>query len=191
MTAGRGEVEIEGVRHPGLIFRISTEGVPGARLGQIVTSVVLLVLGLVSIIFLVTAGPRTDVVAMVGRVVWILGAVFFFGLLVVLVISWRTSTSVALVADGIYSKTALGQMLIPWATITATGERTFGGVRYFGVRTSSPPRLSRVARLFRPLNRKVGGWDYSYPLSLMNDADEFKRVIERCLQDPSERSLIG
>jgi len=190
MMPERGEVEIEGVRHPGLIFRVSTEGVPGARLGQIVASAVLLLLGLVSVIFLLTAGPRTDVVALIGRVVWILGSVFFFGLFVVLLVSWRTSTSVALVADGIYSKTALGQMLIPWPTIIATGERTFGGVRYFGVRTSSPPRLSRVARLLRPMNRKVGGWDYSYPLSMMNAPDEFERVVERCLRDPSERSRI-
>jgi hypothetical protein len=190
MTAERGDIEIEGVRHPGLIFPVSTEGVPGARLGQVVTSVVLVALGLLSIFFLVTAGPRSDAVAIIGRVIWILGAVFFFGLLVVLWITWRTPNWTAIVGEGIYSKSALGQVLVPWATITATGEHPFGGIRYLGVRTSSPARLSRLARLFRPMNRKMGGWDYSYALSLMKDADEFERVVERCVHEPAERSRI-
>jgi hypothetical protein len=190
MTAERSEIEIDGIGGPGLIFRMSTEGVPGARLGQVVTSVVLAALGVASIFFLVTAGPRTDTVAVVARVVWVLGAAFFFGLLATLWVSWRSSTWVALLAGGIYAKAAMGQMLVTWETITATGEHTFAGVRYLGVRTNSPARLSRFARVFRPMNRKVGGWDYSYALSLMKGADEFVRTVSRCVKDPAERSKI-
>jgi hypothetical protein len=190
MTAERGEVEVEGSRYPGMIFPISTAGVPGARLGQVVTSAVLVALGLLSIFFLVTTGSRSDAVAVIGRVIWILGAVFFFGLLVVLWISWLTPASVAILQEGIYSKDLSARMLIRWETITATGERTYGGVRYLGVRTSSPPRSSRLARMFRPMNRKFGGWDYSYALSLMKDSEEFKRLVERCVQDPAERSRV-
>ncbi len=83
-------------------------------------------------------------------------------------------------------------MLVPWDTITATGEYRFAGCRYLGVRTSGHPRVgARWTRVFRPMNRKVAGWDLTYALFVMRGAAEFERLVQLCLADPAERSRIA
>jgi hypothetical protein len=44
---------------------------------------------------------------------------------------------------------------------------------------------------FRPFDRRVAGWDRTYPPSVMHGSAEFERVVQRCAADLEERSRIG
>ena len=188
----RGEVDLEGKRLSALLFPIDTSRIRGLRLSRALIVALLIFFGSLPVWFLLTASPRSDAFAFVARTIWIVGVLFFAAILVLLVVSWRKAMLIALVPEGIYSEDASGKTLVPWDTITATGDYVFAGCRYLGIRTSAHPRKgARWTRFIRPMNRKLAGWHLTYPLFVMRGAVEFERLVQLCVADPAERSRLA
>src|SRR5256885_1408500 len=182
----RGEVDLGGRRLPALLFPVDTSGIRGVRLSRALAMAVLIFFGSLFVWFLLTASPRSDAFAFVARTIWIVGALFFAAILVFLILSWRKAILIALVPEGIYSVDATGTTLVPWDTITATGDYVFAGCRYLGIRTSVHPRKgARWTRFIGPMNRKLAGWHLTYPLFVMRGAVEFERLVQLCVADPT------
>jgi hypothetical protein len=117
--------------------------------------------------------------------------VLFVGLAIWLIRGWRQPGHVALLREGIYSRSALGWLLVPWETISNTGTHKFGGLESLGVRTKVPPRIgSRLIKVTRRLNRTFTGWDFAYPLLVISGGADFRRIVERCVADPAERTKV-
>ena len=185
-------MEIEGVPQAALIFPMTLKGLRRTRLGQAVWLVALLVLAVVYVILLIRIGTRTDTVAQILRVFGLSMEVGFVGLAVWLIRSWQRPDFVALLREGIYSRSGLGPLLVPWAAIASVGLRSYGGrVVGLGIRVRGRLRLGPpLITFWRPFNRRLAGWDFIYPLTVMRSSAEFQRIVERCMADPAERSRI-
>ena len=187
----RGEIEIEGVRRSALIFRLTLDGMRAKRLGQAIWLVPLLVFAVVYVILLIRIGTRTDVVGHILRIFVLSMEVVFIGVAIWLVRGWRKPGYVALLREGIYSRSSLGWLLVPWETISNTGTHKFGGLESLGVRTRVPPRIgSRLVKVTRRLNRGFTGWDFAYPLLVISGGADFRRIVESCVADPAERTKV-
>ncbi len=187
-----GKIEIEGVDRPALIFRVTLDGIRAKRLGQAVWLVPLLAFSLLYVFLLVRIGTRTDLVAQILRIFVLAMQVVFVGGAVWLVRSWRNPGVVALLREGIYSRSGLGPLLVPWETIGKVGMHKSLGVASPAIRTNAGPRHGTfLLKASRPLNRLLTGWDFTYPLVVIRGSAEFERLVHSCLADPAERSRIA
>ena len=76
-------------------------------------------------------------------------------------------------------------------TITKAGMHKLGGIVSFGLCTSTMPRHAPFwMRANRPLQRRLSGWDFSYPLMVIRGGAEFERVVQLCVGDPLERAKV-
>ena len=76
-------------------------------------------------------------------------------------------------------------------TITRTGVHKLAGVDSLGLCTNATPRHGPFwIGANRPLQRRLTGWEFSYPLPVIRGAGEFQRVVQLCVADPTVRSTI-
>ena len=187
----QGSVEIDGVPRPALIFPMTLDGLRGKRLGQAIWFVPLIAFAVIYVVLLIRIGTRTDATSQILRVFVIAMEVLFIAIAVWLVRNWRKPGFVALLREGVYSRTGIGPVLVPWETITKAGMHKLAGVSSLGLCTNTTPRHAPFwMRANRPLQRRLSGWDFSYPLLVIRGGLEFERRVQLCVADPTARSTI-
>jgi len=188
----RGAVEIDGVARPALIFPLTLEGIRRKRLSQAIWFVPLLAFIVIYAVLLIRIGTRTDTTSHILRVFVIAMEGLFIAIAVWLIRSWRKPGFVALLREGVYSRSGIGPVLVPWETITKAGVHKLAGVLSLGLLTNTTPRHGPFwLRANRPIQRRLTGWDFSYPLVVIRGAAEFERLVRSCVADPAERSRIS
>jgi hypothetical protein len=186
-----GTVEIDGVPRPALIFPLTLDGFRRKRLGQAIWLGPLLAFSLIYVVLLIRIGTRTDTVGHILRIFVLAMEGLFIAIAVWLIRTWRKPGFVALLREGVYSRSGIGRVLVPWETITKTGVHKLAGVVSLGLCTNSTPRHGPFwLGANRPLQRRLTGWEFSYPLAAIRGAGEFERVVHQCLADPTARSRI-
>ncbi len=186
-----GAVEIDGARHAALIFPLTLDGLRRKRLSQAVWFVPLVVFAVIYLILLIRIGTYTDATSNILRIFVLAMEGLFISIGVWLVRAWRKPGFVALLRVGVYSRSAIGPVLVPWETITKTGMHKLAGVPSLGLCTNTTPRHAPFwMSLNRPLQRRLSGWDFSYPLPVIRGAAEFERVVTLCVADPTARTGI-
>jgi hypothetical protein len=184
-TSHRGAAVLNGVSKPALIFPLTMGRTRRARLGQAVWTVVFAVIVMALIAAFIGTFRRADAVAVVVRVIYALAATFFFLLFLGQVFGMRSPGNVALLAEGIYWRGVVGSLFLPWDSVAATGPHSFAGCLYLGIRVKQPAEVQpKWLGFFRPLNRKLAGWDHTFPLSFMNGSEEFRQLVEGRVADP-------
>jgi hypothetical protein len=187
----RGSVEIDGVPRPALIFPLTLDGLRGRRLGQAIWFVPLIAFIVIYLFLLIRIGTRTDTTSHILRIFVLAMEGLFIGIAVWLVRNWRKPGFVALLREGVYSRTGIGPVLVPWETITKTGVHKLAGIVSLGLCTNATPRHAPFwMGANRPLQRRLSGWDFSYPLPVIRGAGEFERAVQLCVADPTARSTI-
>ena len=187
----QGAVEIDGARHPALIFPLTLDGLRRKRLSQAVWFVPLVVFAVIYLILLIRIGTYTDATSNILRIFVLAMEGLFIAIGVWLVRAWRKPGFVALLRVGVYSRSAIGPVLVPWETITKAGIHKLAGVLSLGLCTNTTPRHAPFwMRANRPLQRRFTGWDFSYPLPVIRGGGEFERVVQLCVADPAARSGI-
>jgi hypothetical protein len=187
----RGTVEIDGVPRPALIFPLTLDGVRRKRLGQAIWLIPLLAFSVVYVVLLLRIGTRTDTTSHILRIFVLAMEGLFIAIAVWLIRTWRKPGFVALLREGVYSRSGIGPVLVPWETITLTGVHKLAGVLSLGLRTNTTPRHGPFwMRANRPLQRRLTGWDFSYPLAVIRGGVEFERVVQLCVAEPTARSGI-
>lgn len=187
----RGTVKIDGVSRPALIFPLALEGIRRKRLGQAFWLVPLLVFSVIYVVLLIRIGTRTDPTSNILRIFVLAMEGVFIAIAVWLIRSWRKPGFVALLREGVYSRTGIGPVFVPWETITKAGVHKLAGVLSLGLCTSTTPRHAPFwMKANLPLQRKLTGWDLSYPLVVIRGAGDFERSVQLCIADPSARSTI-
>jgi len=187
-----GTVQIDGVPRPALIFPLTLDGMRRKRLGQAIWLVPLLAFSLVYLVLLIRIGTRTDVIGHILRIFVLAMEGVFIAFAVWLIRRWRKPGIVALLREGVYSRTGIGPVLVPWETITKTGVHKLAGVASLGLNTNATPRHGPWwLGVNRPLQRRLTGWEFSYPLVVIRGAAEFERAVQLCVADPAERSRIA
>ena len=149
-----GKIEIEGVDRPALIFRVTLDGIRAKRLGQAVWLVPLLAFSLLYVFLLVRIGTRTDLVAQILRIFVLAMQVVFIGGAVWLVRSWRNPGVVALLREGIYSRSGLGPLLVPWETIGKVGMPNLSASP--ALRSARTPVHATALSCSKPHGRSIG-----------------------------------
>ena len=187
----RGTVEIEGVARPALIFPLTLDGMKRKRLGQAIWLIPLIAFIVIYVVLLIRIGTRTDTTSQILRI-FVLGMEgLFIAIAVWLIRTWRRPGFVALLREGVYSRTGIGPVLVPWETITKAGVHKLAGVASLGLCTNAtPPHAPFWMGVNRSLQRRISGWDFSYPLPVIRAAAEFERVVQLCVADPTARSSI-
>ena len=178
------------MRRPALLFPLTLDGMRRKRLGQAIWLAPLVIFAVIYVILLVRIGTRTDLIGNILRIFVLAGEALFIGLAVWLVRGWRKPGHIALLHEGIYSRSSLGWLLVPWETIDRSATRSIGGLESVGIRTTVSPRGSRLIKVTRPLNRLLTGWDFTYPLVVISGGSDFRRIVERCIADPLERTRV-
>jgi len=108
-----------------------------------------------------------------------------------LIRTYRKPGFVALLREGVYSRTGIGPVFVPWDTITKAGIHKYAGVVSLALRTNTTPRHAPFwMAANRPLQRRLTGWDFSYPLMVIRGGAEFERVVQLCVGDPLERAKV-
>ena len=187
-----GTVQIDGVPRPALIFPLTLDGLRRKRLGQAIWFVPLIAFAVIYVILLIRIGTRTDATSNVLRIFVLAMEGLFIAIAVWLIRGWRKPGFVALLREGVYSRSGIGPVLVPWETITKAGMHRFAGVVSLALRTNTTPRHAPFwMRANRPLQRRLTGWDFSYPLVVIRGSAEFERLVHSCLVDPAERSRIA
>ena len=98
----------------------------------------------------------------------------------------------ALLREGIYSKSAISRTLVRWETIERLGVATTGFERWLGLKVSRPPEVdSAWLRALARTNRPLSGWDVTYPLPLITGGDALPQLIERYARDAEARRELG
>jgi len=170
---------------PALIFPLTIGRTRRARLGQAAWTAVFGIVVIALIAALIDTFRRADAVAVVVRVVYLAAAIFFLLLFLGQLMGMRRLGNVALLAEGIYWRAAVGYLFVPWSSVAATGEHSFAGCLYLGIRVQRPAEVRPAwARFFRPLNRRLAGWDHTFPLSFMEGSGQFRHLVERRVADP-------
>ncbi len=184
----RGVAILDGVSKPALIFPLTIGHTRRARLGQAAWAVLFAVIVIALIVAFFSTFRRTDTVAVVVRAVFASAAAFFLLLFLGQVAGIRRLGNVALLDEGIYWRGVVGSLFVPWDSIAATGPHSFAGCLYLGIRVQRPAEVRPAwARVFRPLNRKLAGWDHTFPLSFMEASARFQQLVERRVADPEAR----
>ena len=187
----RGAVEIDGARHAALIFPLTLDGLRRKRLSQAVWFVPLVVFAVIYLVLLVRIGTYTDATSNILRIFVLAMEGVFIAIGVWLIRTYRKPGFVALLREGVYSRTGIGPVFVPWETITKAGMHKLGGIVSFGLCTSTMPRHAPFwMRANRPLQRRLSGWDFSYPLPVIRGAAEFERVVTLCVADPTARTGV-
>jgi hypothetical protein len=186
-----GTVEIDGLPRPALIFPLTLDGMRRKRLGQAFWLVPLLAFMLIYVVLLIRIGTYTDATSNLLRIFVLAMEGLFIAIAVWLIRSWRKPGFVALLREGLYSRSGIGPVLIPWETISEAGVHKLAGVLSLGLRTNATPRHAPFwMGANRPLQRRLTGWDFSYPLVVIRGAGEFERAVQLCVADPTARSTI-
>lgn len=187
-----GTVQIDGVPRPALIFPLTLDGMRRKRLGQAIWLVPILAFSIIYLVLLIRIGTRTDATGHILRI-FVLGMQgVFIALAVWLIRTWRRPGFVALLREGVYSRSGIGAVLVPWETITKAGVHKLAGVVSLGLCTNATPRHGPFwMGANRPLQRRLTGWEFSYPLVVIRGSAEFERLVHSCLADPAERSRIA
>ena len=184
-------MKIDGVERPALIFPLTLEGVRRRRLGQAFWLVPLIAFALIYVFLLFRIGTRTDTTSNVLRIFVLAMEGLFIAIAVWLVRSWRKPGFVALLREGVYSRTGIGPVFVPWETITKAGIHKLAGVQSLGLCTNRSPRHAPFwMKANLPLQRKLTGWDLSYPLVVIRGGVSFERAVQLCVADPAARSTI-
>jgi hypothetical protein len=187
-----GTVQIDGVPRPALIFPLTLDGMRRKRLGQAIWLAPILAFSVIYLVLLLRIGTRTDATGHILRI-FVLGMQgVFIALAVWLIRTWRRPGFVALLREGVYSRSGIGAVLVPWETITKAGVHKLAGVVSLGLCTNATPRHGPFwMGANRPLQRRLTGWEFSYPLVVIRGSAEFERLVHSCLADPAERSRIA
>ena len=187
-----GTVQIDGVPRPALIFPLTLDGLRRKNLGLAIWFVHLIAFAVIYLILLIRIGTYTDATSNVLRIFVLAMEGVFIAIGVWLIRTWRKPGFVALLREGVYSRSGIGPVLVPWESITKAGMHKLAGVPSLGLRTNTTPRHAPFwMRANRPLQRRLSGWDFSYPLLVIRGAAEFERVVQLCVADPAERSRIA
>jgi len=187
-----GTVQIDGVPRPALIFPLTLDGLRRKNLGLAIWFVPLIAFAVIYLILLIRIGTYTDATSNVLRIFVLAMEGVFIAIGVWLIRTWRKPGFVALLREGVYSRSGIGPVLVPWESITKAGMHKLAGVPSLGLRTNTTPRHAPFwMRANRPLQRRLSGWDFSYPLLVIRGAAEFERVVQLCVADPAERSRIA
>lgn len=163
----RGAVTLAGGRRPALIFPVTVIRDRRSLLTQIALAVLFLALAAWTFGFLLSTTSRSDTFAAVARPIMLGGGVFFLILFVLQLVGMRRPGTVAI------------------------RDHTFAGCLYLGVRTNAPALTTpRWLRMFRPMNRRIAGWDLTFAVFAMADPSEFKRIVSGCVDGPSTRMAL-
>ena len=160
-----GTVQIDGISRAALIFPLTLDGLRRKRLGQAIWLVPIFAFSVIYLVLLIRIGTRTDATGQILRVFVIAMEGVFIAFAVWLIRNWRKPGFVALLREGVYSRTGIGPVLVPWETITKAGMHKFAGVVSLGLCTNATPRHGPFwMGANRPLQRRLTGWEFSYPL---------------------------
>jgi hypothetical protein len=188
----RGTVKIDGEPRPALIFPLTLDGIRRKRLSQAIWLVPLLAFSLIYVFLLIRIGTRTDATSHILRIFVMAMEGVFIAIAVWMIRAWRKPGFVALLREGVYSRSGIGPVLVPWETITKAGMHKLAGVLSLGLCTNATPRHGPFwMGANRPLQRRLTGWDFSYPLAVIRGSAEFERIVHSCLADPAQRSRIA
>jgi hypothetical protein len=186
-----GTVQIDGVTRPALIFPLTLDGVRRKRLGLAIWFVPLIAFAVIYLFLLIRIGTYTDATSNILRIFVLAMEGVFIAIAVWLIRTYRKPGFVALLREGVYSRTGIGPVLVPWQTITKAGLHKLAGVPSLGLRTSATPRHGPFwLGANRPLQRRLTGWDFSYPLLVIRGGGEFERLVQLGVADPTARSGI-
>jgi hypothetical protein len=184
-----GTVQIDGVPRPALIFPLTLDGIRRKNLGLAIWFVPLIAFAVIYVVLLIRIGTYTDATSNVLRIFVLAMEGLFIAIGVWLIRTWRKPGFVALLREGVYSRSGIGPVLVPWESITKAGMHKLAGVPSLGLCTNATPRHAPFwMRANRPLQRRLSGWDFSYPLLVIRGAAEFERVVQLCVADPTARS---
>jgi hypothetical protein len=190
-TPLHGATVLDGVSRPALIFPLTIGRTGRARLGQAAWTVLFGVIVIALIAAFILSLRRADTVAVVFRVIYASAAAFFLLLFLGQLAGMRRLGNVALLAEGIHWRGVVGSLFVPWDSIAATGPHSFAGCLYLGIRVQRPAQVRPPwARFFRPLNRKLAGWDHTFPLSFMEASERFRQLVERRVSDPETGARV-
>ena len=144
------------------------DGLRRKRLSQAVWFVPLVVFAVIYLILLIRIGTYTDATSNILRIFVLAMEGLFISIGVWLVRAWRKPGFVALLRAGVYSRSAIGPVLVPWETITKAGTHKLAGVLSLGLCTNTTPRHAPFwMRANRPFQRRFTGWDFTYPLPVI------------------------
>src|SRR5437773_11312318 len=123
-----GTVQIDGVPRAALIFPLTLDGLRRKRLGQAIWLVPLIAFAVIYVVLLIRIGTRADTISQILRIFVIAMEGLFIAIAVWLVRNWHKPGFVALLREGVYSRTGIGPVLVPWETITKAGMHKLAGV---------------------------------------------------------------
>ena len=106
-----GTVQIDGVPRPALIFPLTLDGLRRKRLSQAIWFVPLLAFAVIYVVLLIRIGTRTDATSNILRIFVLAMEGLFIAIGVWLVLTWRKPGFVALLREGVYSRSAIGPVL--------------------------------------------------------------------------------
>jgi len=186
-----GTVQIDGVPRSALIFPLTLDGLRRKRLGLAIWFVPLIAFGLIYAFLLLRIGTYPDTTSQILRIFVLAMEGLFIAIAVWLIRTYRKPGFVALLREGVYSRTGIGPVFVPWDTITKAGIHKYAGVVSLALRTNTTPRHAPFwMAANRPLQRRLTGWDFSYPLMVIRGGAEFERVVQLCVGDPLERAKV-
>jgi hypothetical protein len=175
------QIEVDGMMRSTLVFRVKPRRV---YLGLGLNA--LFVAG--GVVALLTSPPSDS-----GARFWAGALIVMFGVFLVLGIAQlRHKGYLALLREGIYSKSTISRTLVRWETIERLGVAPTGFQRWLGLRVSRPPEVdSGWSRALARTNRPLSGWDVTYPLPLIAGGDALPELIERYARDADARRELG
>src|SRR6266446_7165124 len=116
-----GTVQIDGVPRPALIFPLTLDGLRRKNLGLAIWFVPLVVFAVIYVVLLIRIGTYTDATSNVLRVFVLAMEGLFIAIGVWLVRTYRKPGFVALLREGVYSRSGIGPLLLAWESITKAG----------------------------------------------------------------------
>ena len=177
----RKQIEVDGVMRSTLVFHMKPRRV---YLGLFLCA--LLVAG--GVAALLTSPTSSGAARFWAWAVIVMGG----GFLALGIVEFRYKGYLALLREGIYSRSASSTSLVRWETIEQLGAAQVGLERWLGLRVTSPPAVNAGwLRALARLNRPVSGWDVSYPLPLIAGGDALPGLIERYARDAEARRELG
>jgi hypothetical protein len=175
------QIEVDGVMRSTLVFRVKPR-----RVYLAIGLSALFVAG--GVVALLTSPPSDT-----GARFWAGALTLIFGVFLVLgIVQLRHEGYIALLREGIYSKSAISRSLVRWETIERLGVATTGFQRWLGLKVARPPEVdSAWLRVLTRTNRPLSGWDVTYPLPLIAGGDALPGLIERYARDAAARHELG
>ena len=175
-------VEWEGADRPAAVFRSSK--------GQSVLGpIAILLVGALGIYGLASTHDLFDLI--VALLLVLLAGLGVLGLIA----SFRGRTYIALLREGILTRSMSDWSFVPWDSIEAVGYYTVSWQVNLGLRTKEPPRVGGLFRSMPAFNRRfrdlIGGWDVGLPLWSIDRSEEMVALVRRCMVDPTARATLG